>query len=279
MQRGAHVRGLVRERTELPGMEVVIGDLKDARSLRWAAKGAHIIVHCAVSYGIDFNQASAITVEGTRNLAEAALSNRCERFVHISSLSVYDLTDVDLVTEDTPLWAFDEHSDLVYGVTKAEADRVVAALAQKGLPAVILRPGAILGGHPRSVWSHQIGERIAEGKGSYGGDGQESIPYVHISNLVDAIMAAIELSDPAGRAYSIVDGHVTWMQFAAKLSSWIGIDLKQREPQEPYETFFGRFLAEKARIELGYYPRVSYEEAMEQTRRYLQRAGIIAQAD
>lgn len=276
LEAGAQVRGLVRKRAELPHIEQVVGDLTDEQSLRWAAKGAQIIVHCAVSYGLDFEPARQVTVEGTRHLAESALANRAQRFVHLSTLSVYDTTDAQVVSEETPLWPYAEDTELVYGVTKAEADRVVLSLADRGLPAVILRPGAILGGHPRSVWSHKIGKRIRAGKGTYAGEGQETVPYVHVENLVDAILAAVELPLPDSQVYNILDGNVTWLQFAGKLSAWIGVDLRQREPDHPHESFFGPFSAEKARIELGYFPRVSYEEAMEETRRYLQKAGMIA---
>ena len=48
-------------------------------------------------------------------------------------------------------------------MTKAEADRVVLEAMLRGLPPVILRPGAVLGLHPTSTWAVRMPEGIRAG--------------------------------------------------------------------------------------------------------------------
>lgn len=83
------------------------------------------------------------------------------------------------------------------------------AVAGRRLPAAILRPPNILGGHPRSIWCHNLAQNIKAGKQRISGDGSNTWAYVHVDNLVDAIVPALTHPAAAGRAYTILDGHTT----------------------------------------------------------------------
>jgi nucleoside-diphosphate-sugar epimerase len=274
-EQGARVRGLVRAPSSLREIEQVPGELTHPESLQEAVRGCNIVVHSAVSYSDSFYEAAGTNVDGTRSLAQASLDEGVERFIHISTCGAYDLTGQKWVAEDTPLWEYDPTSNLVYGMTKAEAERAVRSVEQQGLPVVILRPPNILGAHPRSEFADQFALKVKEGKVRLGGDGSNTWPYVHIENFIDAALEAMVRPEALGQAYNIVDGHTTFREFASRYASWLGVALQQRPLQPPYDTFHGRFSMEKASAELGYSPKISYEQAMEETRRYLQEAGTI----
>lgn len=273
---GAHVRGLVRQPLDRSDVEQVVGDINDILALERLVEGCSIVLHCVASHGPAFEDAHRVNVEGTRAIAEAALAAGCERFVHISTCGVYDLVDQEVVTERTPLWPFDEESELVYGVTKAEAERALQQVGAQGLPMTILRPPNVLGAHPRSTFSHRIAAWIDKGEATVPGDGANTWPYVYISNLLDAVDAVIAEAQAEGEAYTVVDGHTTWGEFLHIIAGWMGGEVTEVEKEPPYDYFYGRFSTEKAKRELGYQPRVDYETALRRTKAYLEEAGFIA---
>lgn len=270
-----HVRGLVRSATEVPGVQTVVGDMLDHASLEAAARGVDVVVHTAVDESGDVDRALAVNVEGTRVLAEAALDAGCRRFVHISSCGAYALEGVDVVTEDTPLWPDDRIDELVYGVTKALGEQALTQVAAQGLATVILRPPNILGAHPRSIFCEELATRVRDGTIGYSGDGSTTWPYVHVDNLVDAIEAAIARPAAAGRTYTVVDGHTTWRAFLEEYADWSGVTIAPRDRLSLYDDFLGRFSTDRIRSELGYATRRTYEDAMEETRTFLEEQGIV----
>ena len=86
-----------------------------------------------------------MNVEGTRNVVEAALAAGVERFVY---------TSTDDVLVQGPGKEFDESvinpgpGDTPYQRSKLEADRVVTAALDRGLPAVFLHPAGVYGPAP-----------------------------------------------------------------------------------------------------------------------------------
>lgn len=275
LSKGAEVRGLVRTPLDDPAITEIEGGINAENAVKTLIQGADVVLHCAASSGPTFQEAREVNVEGTRTLGESALDAGCKRFIHISTCGAYDLVDADVVTEETPLWEYDENSKLAYGVTKAEAERVLMQLHEKGLPVSILRPPNILGAHPRSTWSHKVGKWVHSGEATIPGDGSNSWPYVHIHNLLDAMEAVLERPKSVGEAYTIVDGHTTWGQFLNAIADWMDAELIEVEKESPYDFFYGEFSTRKAREELGYQPTVDYKTALQETKEYLQEAGYL----
>jgi nucleoside-diphosphate-sugar epimerase len=91
--------------------------------------------------------------------------------------------------------------------------------------------------------------------------------------LVDAVVAAVRTPRAVGQAYNIVDGHTTAREYTDRFCQWLGLPplpAGQTVPQ-----WRGRLSREKAERDLGYVCRVSYEEAMTETERYLLQRGMI----
>lgn len=273
--RGYRVRGLVRREGDLPKVETVRGDVTDRGAMQRVVEGVDAVVHCAAEFGSDFEQAKRVNVEGTRHLAEAALSQGCERFVHLSTCGVYDLVGREVVEEATPTWAWDPATHLVYGVTKAQAERELREVARDGLDVVILRPPNCLGPDELNSWSYHIALAAQDGRLEAAGAGSNTWPYVVIDNLLDAIDLALEHPGAAGETYTVVDGHTTWGEYAGIFASWLGTSLKTREPRAPYDFFTGRFSSEKIRRELGYEGAKTFDQVMQETRAFLVGRGVL----
>lgn len=150
---GHQVRLLVRNTqgraaTDDFPVSYVTGDLADAASLERACDGMDWVFHAAglISYNPQKAELMRRTnVDGTRAVAEAALRQRVKRFVFTSSTAAIG------VNED-PQAVLDEASPfnarklgLAYFDTKYDAERELLKVCDRGLSAVIVNPGSLLG--------------------------------------------------------------------------------------------------------------------------------------
>jgi dihydroflavonol-4-reductase len=151
-QDAVEVRALVRspERARvLPeGVQPVFGDVTDPQSLSAALDGVATVYHAAgipEQWRKDVDEFERVNVGGTRNVVEAALAAGVERFVY---------TSTDDVLVQAPGEQFDESAlspnpgETPYQRSKQEADRVVTAALDRGLPAVFLHPSGLYGPAP-----------------------------------------------------------------------------------------------------------------------------------
>src|SRR5207249_2438481 len=107
--------------------------------------GCDAVVHCAI--GTAWGQRReifAVTVDGTRYLAEAARGAGVQRFVHLSTMAVYgDENRMSGILDETTPARPIRGSD--YGESKAAAEQMIREAVRKGLPAAILRPARVYG--------------------------------------------------------------------------------------------------------------------------------------
>src|SRR5712692_1869566 len=93
LERGEHVRLLVRERRRLDGVlareaELVAGDVRDPAAVERAVRGARTVLHlaaCAKAWSSDPGEYRATNVDAVASLLAAALRRGAERVVHVST--------------------------------------------------------------------------------------------------------------------------------------------------------------------------------------------------
>lgn len=260
---GMRVRVVVRKpeaRAELErvGIEVILGDFTDVRVQETAVRGAHFVVHAAASAAPELAEARRVNTQATATLAEAALAAGCQRFVHISTVAIYPLRDREgVVDESTPLITQGDS----YGLSKAEAEQALSAVAAKGLSTVVLRPAVILGVHPTSTWGAVFPPFIAEGKFPHVNDGKTTMGFLHISSLTEAVVLALRGEQVGGHTFNILDGHVPWHQYTRFFAK--GPLPSHDSDQVPeFLSFRGTFSNEKAQRVLGFVPRDVFESSM-----------------
>jgi dihydroflavonol-4-reductase len=126
-------------------IEFVSGSVLDAGDVDRAIDGADIVYHLAAK--IDLRPRKdpmmyPINVEGTRKVVDACLS-RGLRLVHTSSHHAVEREPLELpLTEDKPL-ALDEKCE--YHRSKAIGETIVLDACERGLDAVIVNPGSMIG--------------------------------------------------------------------------------------------------------------------------------------
>ncbi|MEP7012607.1 MAG: NAD(P)-dependent oxidoreductase [Acidobacteriota bacterium] len=279
---GAKVRAIVRRKGEPPwlvGTEQMEGDFTDPEAARRACEAQAIVIHAAASIGGDRDEQRRVNAAGTAVLAAAARAAGCRRFVHISTISVYDwevaraanpglATDAEF-DETTPLKGGDgsfAHSPAAtpwYGITKAEAERALEREMVLGLPATIFRLGAVLGAHPTSYWAVKIPTNVRAGLVTLVADGDGPLPWTHVENLGHAIDLAVENPVAVGRAYNVVDGHVTMGRYVEDVRAWFPDALPApRKDAQKGGTFAEHCSGERIRSELGYAPIRTYDQGM-----------------
>jgi nucleoside-diphosphate-sugar epimerase len=143
--RGDAVRALVRraapELERIPGVEPVVGDVTDARSLAVAVRGMDAVFHVAgVRRATDPAEFLRVNAGSTRLALDACLAGApaLRRFVLAGSLAAAGPSAAPL-REDAPLRPIE-----AYGTSKAEAERIALSYAPR-LPVTIARPPRIVG--------------------------------------------------------------------------------------------------------------------------------------
>ena len=147
--RGRSVRAIIRSNAkalEELDIEIVAADIRDSSSIDRALAGAESVFHLASAISLSGDRSGSVTatnIDGARNVAEAALKNGVKRFIHCSSIHVFDLKDhgktinenTIRVTTDSP----------VYDRTKYAGEIAVRNLIKMGLPAVVIHPTGVIG--------------------------------------------------------------------------------------------------------------------------------------
>ncbi len=170
--------------------ERAIGDITDADSVRRAMpQGVDAVFHVAGDTNLWSRRNAAqdrINIEGTRNVVDAALERRARRFVHTSSISAYGLQRGRL-DEGTP--QLGKYSSVNYNRSKHVAEEAVRAGMARGLDAVILNPGAILGPYDTRNYARLV-MLVAAGK--LPGVPPGALPFCHVREVARAHVAAFE---------------------------------------------------------------------------------------
>ena len=227
---GDIVRCLTRDVRRCPatGAELVEGDLcrQDDRLVRFV-DGLDVLYHCAGELA-DEGRMTAVNVDGVRHLLCAA-SGRIGRWVQLSSAGVYGRHASGTVSEETALNPQD-----AYERTKAAAEELVfrAAARHDVASVAVLRPTIVFGPGMRNgslaQWIRMIDRRLFFFIGAEGA----SANYVHLSNVVDALVMCGSAPQANGRVYNLSDW-CTVEEFVGAIADALGRPRPTRRISEP----------------------------------------------
>jgi nucleoside-diphosphate-sugar epimerase len=279
LKKGDEVRALVKENmVENENVEIFYGDLLDKDSLRKAVDGVDAVFHLAaiVDYLAPKDLMFKVNVVGTKNLLEVS---KGKKFIYLSSTAVMGKKFKELpLDESTPC-----NPSNFYGRTKLEAENLV-----KEAGGIIVRSTDVFGPGFREGYNFIISE-LEKGELPIIGDGKNFIQWIHVNDLVQALLLAKEKGKP--REVYIVAGKEfkTLKQLLKMLCKYLDVE----PPKKQMSKFFAKTLAHsrtlkgkilkqrpdfipeyvdkitanrtfdlsKARTELGFEPKVGYDEA------------------
>ena len=254
---GMTVRALVRNNEQASyarqqGWQAVQGDLTEPSTLSQALKDVEFVLHSAAYAGKPGPLYETVNVDGTRELAERALDAGVDRFVQISTMSVYGDSLPGTVDEDTPLAT--NHSQ-PYCSTKARAEVELGKIRQKGLKVTILRPGMIT--HwDRSQWGNEMVERMRVGGWPSFLHPDDVMPWSQSRNLAEMSWLALSHEPAANEAFIAVDQNVMIRDFYGPIAAALGKPVIA--PDRPPDVSIAKL--GKIGLRLGYRAIVSFEE-------------------
>jgi UDP-glucose 4-epimerase len=251
-------------------VEFYHGSLLDLEALRMATAGIDAVYHLAAIADVkdvyeEPHYAESINVRGTINVLEAARRSRLERVIYGSTTWVYSEASEPFVTEETPLRA-PAH---LYTATKIASEYYCQSYSRLyGLPVTILRYGIPYGPRARdgAVIPIFVRQALNGEPLTIAGDGAQFRKFVYIEDLAEGNVLALK-SVGKDKIYNL-DGteKVTIQQIAETIRKLLGHVKIQQLPVRPGDFSGKEVSSERAKTELGWEPRVSFEEGM---RRYI----------
>lgn len=249
---------------------LIEADFCDAPAMRalFADRSISSVVHLGAYAGVRPSVANPLVYEqvnvgGTLALLEAARHHTIDRFLLVSSSTVYGHPATAPFVEDAPLG----RPLSPYGASKRAAEAFGMTYFQlHKVPVVCLRPFSVYGPRLRpdlalSIWIKAI---LTGSKLPLFGDGTVRRDFTHVSDICSGVLACLVRSDVVGEAINL--GHDEPLELRQVISSLeVALGVKaaiEQLPQPPGEMAVTHADLTKARRLLGYQPRVSFEDGI-----------------
>ncbi len=250
---------------------IVRGDIRDRKLLAEVMQGIDIVFHEAAiritQCAEEPRLALEVLVDGTFNVAEAAVTAKVSKMVAASSASVYGQADEFPTREQHHPY----HNRTFYGAAKAFNEGMLRSFHEMyGLDYVALRYFNVYG--PRmdvyGVYTEVLirwMERIAAGKGPMiFGDGRQTMDFIFAEDIARANIAACQ-SDISDEVFNVASGFETSLNDLAHLLLRImGSHAKPEYGPERRVNAVPRRLADisKTKRLLAFETRISLEEGL-----------------
>ncbi len=183
-------------------VKYIKGDLEDLSHCQEVTKGIDILIHCAGKAGTwgSYESFFSANVTATTNLLSSAQENGVQRFINISSPSIYfNYHDQFDLKEDYLPRKFSNH----YAKTKFLAEEEVSKAHSQNFLTVSLRPRLVIGAGDNNVLPRMV-QMQREGKLKQVGEGNNHITVTSIGNLIHAVELTLEApAAKMGTTYNI----------------------------------------------------------------------------
>jgi UDP-glucose 4-epimerase len=199
-------RTLLGNSLDNPNLQIFECDVENTSDLFKAIQGSRVIIHlasnpdiakAAAEPRIDFTQGTALT----ESVVEAARLGGIEKILYASGSGVYGDAGFEVLNENSPLRPIS-----TYGASKLAGESLLAAYAYMfNIQAIAFRFANVVG--PRQT--HGVGyDFIRKLKANPNeltilGNGKQDKSYVHVTDVVAAVLSLSNLNSPAFDVYNI----------------------------------------------------------------------------
>lgn len=267
--RGTPVIAIDRTAAMVDGRDVVECDVTDAHGLHALARAKRIvgIVHCGAFSGPMVSpdhpiQMVRVNIGGSASIGELARVIGGVRVVFAATATAYGATPQGPVGEDTVMVP-----DSMYGASKAASEHVLNAYRlQFGVDTVNLRIAWVYG--PRRTTSCLIRTMLTDalaGRGThipYGADFPRQ--YVHVDDVTDALIAALDRPRLPQAAYNITGGSWLTLSEVARTVERVvpGARVEVAPGDDPGDMRQEQFDISAAARDLDYVPKITLEDGL-----------------
>jgi UDP-glucose 4-epimerase len=266
---------------------IIRGDVTDYKTVKKAARNVDVICHLAAKVGVKryvTNPLEVIrtNVLGTHNVLEVCRQTDLSRLVFASTSEIYGKNpNVPLHEESDRLLGSTQIDRWCYSTSKAVDEHLCQSyIRQHGLPIVMLRYFNMYG--PRQDSSDYGGvvsifiRRVLRNEApEVHGDGQQTRSFGFITDAIDGTLTACLKKECLGEVINIGNpSEISILDLAKMIIKVAGKDSELKPQLIPYESFYGRYYEDlrrrvpdisKARLLLGFEPKVALEEGLRQT--------------
>jgi UDP-glucose 4-epimerase len=247
-------------------IEFYQGSILDVEALRMALNRVDAVIHLAAVADVkdvfqEPHYAEAINVRGTVNVLEAVRRTGARRVVFGSTTWVYSDVEAAHVDESTPLTA----PNHLYTATKIAGEYYCQAYNRLyDIETTILRFGIPYGprARPAAVIPTFVGKVLRGEPLTIQGDGSQYRKFVYVEDLAEGNVLALK---PAARnkIYNL-DGHerISIREVAETIKKIVGAAKIQYSAARPADFGGKEVSSQKARDELGWESRTSFEEGL-----------------
>jgi nucleoside-diphosphate-sugar epimerase len=212
IERGLTTTGIVRHfpANPVPGVDYqIVSGLSKSKLWKEILAGVDVVVHCAARAHVMRDSEidplavyREVNVEGTRYLAEQAVSYGIKRFIYISSIKVNGEG-----TSEQPFKADDIPApEDAYGISKWEAEQVLQKIVcNSKLEIVIIRPPLVYGPEVRANF-FKLMRLVKSGLPLPLGAINNSRSFVALDNLVDLILTCLQHPAAIDQTFLVSDG-------------------------------------------------------------------------
>ncbi len=188
---------------EAGGVQVFIGGVTDGDIVLEAVANSDIVFHLAAAQheaNVPDQHFRDVNVEGTRKLLEASIESGVKRFVYGSTIGVYGSALDGEIDENSP-----QRPDNIYGVTKAEAERLVQEYTDR-IPVTIIRISETYGPGDRRLL--KLFKAIQKKMFFMIGNGMNKHQLIYVDDLIDGLYAAALSDNAVGETFVMAGSEV-----------------------------------------------------------------------
>ena len=263
--------------------DLIEGDVSDVEAVTKAVDGVELVIHLAAHRAVLRSVEDPLTTDtanthGTLIVLKSALDAGVRRVVYASSSSVYGLNPPMPTSETAPPRPLSP-----YGVTKLAGEHYCRVFAELyGMETVAFRYFNVFGPRqrPDSAYAAVIPlfiQALHDGEAPVvHGDGGQSRAFTYIDDVVAANLAAAAAPATAcaGQVYNIAsDGSHSLLELLQVLGRIVGVTAIPRHVDpRPGDIRDSRADITAARTNLGFEPRVGFEDGLRRAVAWFDRA-------
>lgn len=235
-------------------------DYESAESIQSCLAGSDILINLAGRFEPPFRDQLRVNTELAYMVFDAAGKVGIRRVIHISAAAVYgDAMGKVPATERTM-----PKPSTTYALSKLFGEEALFYCARKyAFQAIALRPTNIYGPGGGGVVNALLKTLSSSGVMSITGDGMQRRDFLHVSDMVDAIMAVLLVANPKP-VYNVASFDVYSLHSLAELvaSHWSGSVMVKHVPAA--EGYVRDLVADATLLkrECGWAPKHTLKEAM-----------------
>lgn len=230
------------------GVNLTIGDVTNKASVVEGMKGCDSVINLANVYSFwepNKQTYTNVNVDGTRNVMQSAIETSVGKVVHVSTYGVYGIPADCPFTEESKVGPY---RTCEYTRTKYAGDLIAWELYEEQvLPLVVVYPCNVLGvgdtkatgQYIRDIVLRRLPATIFE---------DTIFTYVHVNDVVEAIVKALEKQDNIGHKYIVGNSHLSVREVNQMIQEISGVLLPKIKLPGSLATIAAAFLTRVANL-------------------------------